>query len=489
MKSLAPYKQDLLVALALLCLSLVFFWPVVVGGRTLLPADIPYQYAPWSASAAQLGVSVPQNHLLADLILENYAWKKFILESLGRMELPLWNPYLFAGVPFLAAGQHSALYPLSIVFYLLPLAQAYGVFTALQIFIACLGGYVFLRVLGAGRFAAALAGMVYGFSGFMLVSVVFSMVIAAACWLPWALAATELAIRGYDPQRHSRTSPRLLYLLAGSLVLGVPFLAGHVDTSYYILMVLGFYSAWRLTGILWATRSWSRVLPIGLMLLGMVVLGMALAAVQLAPLFELVRANFRQGSASYDEVVGWALPWRRAISFLIPDFFGNPSLHSYFDLLSFSTKAVTENAKGQPLTNIPENIFGVKNYVESGSYLGILPLLLGITAWLRRLVGGSARSDLALHGAGRGFTAARLRHPALRHPLLWSSGIQPAPFAIPLDLPVHVQPERAGWTGRTLPGGIGKWRGEGTVGSPGRAGHHCRGAGRPWGPWYQPALP
>ena len=488
MKSLAPYKQDLLVALALLCLSLVFFWPVVVGGRTLLPADIPYQYAPWSASAAQLGVSVPQNHLLADLILENYAWKKFILESLGRMELPLWNPYLFAGVPFLAAGQHSALYPLSIVFYLLPLAQAYGVFTALQIFIACLGGYVFLRVLGAGRFAAALAGMVYGFSGFMLVSVVFSMVIAAACWLPWALAATELAIRGYDPQRHSRTSPRLLYLLAGSLVLGVPFLAGHVDTSYYILMVLGFYSAWRLTGILWATRSWSRVLPIGLMLLGMVVLGMALAAVQLAPLFELVRANFRQGSASYDEVVGWALPWRRAISFLIPDFFGNPSLHSYFDLLSFSTKAVTENAKGQPLTNIPENIFGVKNYVESGSYLGILPLLLGITAWCVAWWVASA-GDLALHGAGRGFTAARLRHPALRHPLLWSSGIQPAPFAIPLDLPVHVQPERAGWTGRTLPGGIGKWRGEGTVGSPGRAGHHCRGAGRPWGPWYQPALP
>jgi O-antigen/teichoic acid export membrane protein len=384
MRSLAPHKQDLLIALALLCLSLVFFWPVVGGGRTLLPADIPYQYAPWSASAVQLGVAVPQNHLLGDLILENYAWKKFTLESLGKMELPLWNPYLFAGVPFLAAGQHSALYPLSVVFLLLPLAQAYGVFTVLQIFIACLGSFVFLRVLGTGRFAAALAGIVYGFSGFMLVSVAFSMVIAAACWLPWALAVTELAIRGYDPQRHSRTSPRLLYLLAGSLVLGLQFLAGHVDTSYFNLMVLGFYSAWRLTGLLWATRSWAGVLPIGVMLLGMVALGIGLAAVQLAPLFELVQANFRQGSASYNEVVGWALPWRRAISFFIPDFFGNPSVHSYFDLLSFSTKAVTENAKGQPLTNIPENIFGVKNYVESGSYLGILPLLLGITALMRR---------------------------------------------------------------------------------------------------------
>jgi O-antigen/teichoic acid export membrane protein len=400
MKSLAPYRQDLLIALALLCLSLLFFWPVVGGGRTLLPADIPYQYAPWSASAAQMGVSVPQNHLLADLILENYVWKQFILDSLGRMELPLWNPYLFAGVPFLAAGQHSALYPLSVIFLVLPLAQAYGVFTALQIFIACLGGYVFLRVLGAGRFAAALAGIVYGFSGFMLVSVAFSMVIAAACWLPWALAATELAIRGYDPRQHSRTSPRLLYLLAGSLLLGVQFLAGHVDMSYFILMVLGFYSAWRLTGILWTTRSWSRVLPIGLMLLGMVALGIGLAAVQLAPLFELVRANFRQGSASYNDVVGWALPWRRAISFLVPDFFGNPSQHSYFDLLSLSVKAVTENAKGGPLTNIPENIFGVKNYVESGSYLGILPLLLGLTALARRRLASDAqRGAVWLFGA------------------------------------------------------------------------------------------
>ena len=198
-------QANLFVVLGLFCLALAFFWPVTFGGRTLLPADVLYQYAPWSAYAAQLGVTVPSNHLLADLILENYQWKQFILDSLANRELPLWNPNIFSGVPFLAAGQHSAMYPLSVVFYLLPLAQAYGVFTALQLFIAALGMYVFLRVLGTGRFAAVIGGLTYAFSGFMLVSVAFTMVISAACWLPWGLACIELAIRGSGTAKTQRT--------------------------------------------------------------------------------------------------------------------------------------------------------------------------------------------------------------------------------------------------------------------------------------------
>jgi hypothetical protein len=84
-------------------------------------------------------------------VLENYPWKKFILESLHAGEIPLWNPYQFAGVPFLAAGQSSALYPFSIIYYLLPLPRAYGVFTVVQFFLAGLFTYIFLRALGVER--------------------------------------------------------------------------------------------------------------------------------------------------------------------------------------------------------------------------------------------------------------------------------------------------------------------------------------------------
>jgi hypothetical protein len=120
------FKRDLLVAALLLALAALFFAPVILGGATLVPFDNLFRFPPWRAFAAEFGVTTPYNELASDLLLENYAWKKFIVESLRAREIPLWNPYLFAGVPFLAAGQHSALYPFSILFYLLPLPRAFG---------------------------------------------------------------------------------------------------------------------------------------------------------------------------------------------------------------------------------------------------------------------------------------------------------------------------------------------------------------------------
>ena len=118
-----PLPELGIVAL-LLSLPLLLFAPVVFGPKTLLPADILFQFQPYRAAASQLNVPYPHNHLLADLILENYVWKRFLVEALHTRELPLWDPYLFAGHPFLANGQHSGLYPLSLVFYVLPLWRA-----------------------------------------------------------------------------------------------------------------------------------------------------------------------------------------------------------------------------------------------------------------------------------------------------------------------------------------------------------------------------
>ena len=127
---------DLLIILALLALPLLFFSPVTFGGRTLVPFDNLYTFQPWQAFADQMGVSVAHNELLGDLLLENYAWKTFIVQALQERQIPLWNPYVFAGVPFLAAGQHSAIYPFSLLFYILPIAKAYGYFTVLNLFLA-----------------------------------------------------------------------------------------------------------------------------------------------------------------------------------------------------------------------------------------------------------------------------------------------------------------------------------------------------------------
>jgi hypothetical protein len=184
----SPKRFDAAAVLFFLLLAVFFFAPVLFGNQTLVPFDNLYRIPPWQAFAAQNGVTQPYNPLLDDLILENYAWKNFINESLRAGELPLWNPYIFAGQPFLAAGQNAALYPFGILFLVLPLTHAYAVFAALHYWLAACAMYFLARVLGLRPFAATVSGILFAFGGFMVVSVVFPMVVSAAAWLPAILA-------------------------------------------------------------------------------------------------------------------------------------------------------------------------------------------------------------------------------------------------------------------------------------------------------------
>jgi hypothetical protein len=359
---------DLAALSFLLCLPLILFWPVTLGSRTLIPADNLYQWQPYHAFAAEQGVSLPpQNELLSDLVLENLVWKRFIVESLRSGEIPLWNPYLFGGVPFLAAGQHSALYPLSAVFYLLPVTRAYGLFTVLQLWMAGVFMYLFGRALRLGRFPALLAGIIYQGSAFFLVSVVFTMIIAAAAWLPLLLALLETMARKQEEKGTGPFVP-ILYVVTGSLALGIVVLAGHPEILVYTLMVLAYYAALRFALVRQRVGSWQPALRLAGWSALMLLLGLGLGSVQLIPLLELVTRNFREGSVTYADVVGWAYPARQVITFLIPDFFGNPAHHGYLDLVDRAWVPV-------------DRIFwGIKNYVEAGSYAGILPLVLALVA-------------------------------------------------------------------------------------------------------------
>jgi len=353
-------RRDLWIVLFFLALAALYFAPVIFGGATLIPFDNLFRFPPWRAFASELGVTTPHNELASDLLLENYAWKQFLVESLRAKEIPLWNPYLFGGVPFLAAGQHSALYPFSILFLILPLERAFGIFVALQLALAALAMFVFARVLGVSRFAATISAITYAFSAFFFVSVTFPMVIAAAAWLPAILACAELVIRAKDSAR------QVFYALLGAIFLGIQFLAGHIEISMYILIVTAFFSAWR--GI--ETFEVSKTSKVWALIASMTIVGIALGAVQLVPLYELVQNNFRSGSASYHDVIGWAYPLKQIVTFFIPDFFGNPTHHSYVDVFDFTTRAA-------PTGTI---FWGVKNYVEAGSYVGVLPLLLALVA-------------------------------------------------------------------------------------------------------------
>lgn len=372
------HLRDLAFACGLFALLILFYWPVTMGSGTMVPADILTTRQPWLDPEA----TVPHNGLVADLVFENYVWKQFIIESLQARELPLWNPYVLSGVPFLAAGQHSALYPFSLIFYIFPLARAYGLFTVSQLLVAGLSLYFYARTIKLSRVAAAAGGLVFALSGFFLVSAVFPMIIAVAAWLPFTLAVTERMLDASVGEARSwreRLTAPLPWLILGSLSLGLQFLAGHVEIFYYNLLVLGAYVLWRAIGELRRRRQ-ALALFAGACAL-MVALGAGLGAVQVLPLYEHVSTNFRQDSATYEQIVGWAYPPRHLAAFAIPDVFGNPTHHSYVDFWSGETVSELTNAQGG---RIGEIFWGIKNYVEGGVYISLLGMLLALVGALKR---------------------------------------------------------------------------------------------------------
>ncbi|MEN8098152.1 MAG: oligosaccharide flippase family protein [Chloroflexota bacterium] len=390
----ARYRRlipDLAALLVLLLIPMVLFMPVTLGNRTLIPADNLLQWAPWDQYREEVGAPAhaPDNHLLSDLLLENLPWKQFVRDSISKGEIPLWNPYIFAGSPFLSAGQHSALYPFSIVFWIFPLLRAYGIFTISQLFLAGAFMFLFARVLKVGKPGALVAAIIYQLCGFFMVSVNFPMIVAGAAWLPFLLACIELVIqgRGFFGIKHMT----LPWVAVGAFGLGMHLLAGHGENTFFTLLVMALFAAWRLVITVVRERSSSAESSLWLSgiarrsawLLAMVILGLGLGAVQLIPMFELVQHNFREGAVSLSDVLGWSFPVRRLITFIAPNFFGNPSHHTYFDLFIWKITPVSTNLEGNPIRTIT---WGLKNYVEGGVYFGILPLALAFIAILGSFV-------------------------------------------------------------------------------------------------------
>ena len=241
---LRRFTPDLRILLLLALPPLLLFWQQTLGGRTLLPADNLYQYEPWAGMREQVGApAVPHNALVSDLVLQNYPWKHFLRQNLEAGEAPLWNPQQFSGIPFLAAGQHSALYPFSLIFHILPLWLAYGWFTVSQLWLAGAGMYLLLRGLHVGRFGGVVAALAWQLSAFLVISAVFPMILAAAAWLPLLLLLVEFTVRAQPLAGRPARAP---WTALGALALGCVLLAGHAELSYYSLLITGVWALARL---------------------------------------------------------------------------------------------------------------------------------------------------------------------------------------------------------------------------------------------------
>jgi hypothetical protein len=309
-------------------LALIFFWPMIVAGKF-----IP--------------------HGGGDLASFLYPQYSFAAQSIRLGSIPLWNPHLYSGAPFLADNQSGLLYPINLLAFGLFPNLTYSVMEGLVVLhvwiagaamYACLRMWPFRSTLTPalsliGRGGALIGAVAYMFSDVFVTHIGNLNLIAAAAWMPLAFG---LFARGLHDRRVGK-------IIGSGVIFGLALLAGHAQISVITLIGLAMIALWQV--IIAATwRDRARVIGLSVLML---VVAFGLTAMQLLPSIEMTRYSLRSG-LSYDEATAFSLPPTALASFFSPLLFGRG----------------------------PIDFWGTWQRVESG-YLGVVPLLLMLFAFTR----------------------------------------------------------------------------------------------------------
>ena len=291
-----------------------------------------------------------------DMVSFLFPTYRFAAAQFGLGELPLWNPHLYTGAPFLADMQSGLFYPLNLILFTLAPNFQYEALqwmAALHVFLAGAFMYLCLRYMEPGRplrVPAAFAGaLAYMFSDMFIVHFGNLNLIAVAAWLPLILLLFWRALR-----------TRSLGLSVGAgLALGIATLEGHLQITLMIGLALGLsalvagWSLYRQRPGLGQVRYWAWPL----LALGLAAgVAMGLSALVLLPALEYARLSPRA-----------MLPYREAARYsLVPALLGELWVPGLF-------------SSREPLL-----YWGVWDRVAAG-YLGVFSLLLaGLAVLLRR---------------------------------------------------------------------------------------------------------
>lgn len=258
--------------------------PFLLVGKALLtagvyaPLDIAYQAPPLSLHAAEMGIHGTQTPILGDVVSQMIPFRKASREAFKNGRLPLWNRFLLAGGPLLAAQQPAVLHPATWIGMLLPLAQAWTFEMALRIFLALLCAYLFLRDLRCGEVAALLGAVGWAFCDYLVFFAGWAHAAAAA---PFPLLL--LGLRGLV--RAERRHAVALAIVALILIIT----AGHPETLLHSVAGGGLYFLFE---IAWAEPG--RRLKAVLLSLFAGALALGLCAVLLLPLAEVLPWTIEQ---------------------------------------------------------------------------------------------------------------------------------------------------------------------------------------------------
>ena len=283
-------RRPLVVALVVFALAtLTLCWPML-GGRFLLGDDqfvAGYGFRAWSGEYFREHGSIPQ-----------------------------WNPFLFGGLPFVAAQHGDVFYPTAWLRWILPTDTAMNLGFAGHIFLAGVAMYLLLRRLGLAWIGAVVGGVAYQLTGIVASLVkpghdgkLFVSALAPLVFLALLAAVRYRRLWGYG-------------LLA--LTVGLCMLSPHYQMTYYLLVAGGLWTLWLALRDPERPQGRRPLVPIA-MALAAVILGVTIAAIQVVPFLEYIPFSPRGAggpSGGWEYATAFSMPPEELMTTVLPQFNG-----------------------------------------------------------------------------------------------------------------------------------------------------------------------
>ncbi len=285
----APRRPALVALLVFLLAAMTLCWPMLAG-RFLVGDD---QY------------------------IAGYAFRLFGAEMFRQTgHIPEWNPYLFGGLPFIAAMHGDIFYPTAWLRWVLPVDTAMNLGFFSHIVLAGVTMYAFLRALRVSWTGALIGGLAYELTGIVASLVhpghdgkLFVSALAPLMLLALLRAVRDKRLSGYG-------------MLA--ITVGLAMLSPQYQMAYYALVAsaiwtiyLVFFDPDRPAGLRWPVE-------LGLAL-GSVLLGLGIAAIQILPFLAYIPYSPRGvggPSTGWEYATAFAMPPTEMFTTVLPQFNG-----------------------------------------------------------------------------------------------------------------------------------------------------------------------
>ena len=290
-------------AIILFLLLIIFYYPIVFENKTMLPPDR----------------------------LTSLSYQTFVNDAMEDGIYPLWNPYIFSGLPSYASLSPAPLRgPLvfiniidsAINFFVIGLNDLIGLTPFMRILlnylIFGLLVYLLLKSFKVNRYACLFAAIAVLFVPQYVAFTSYGhntkfLTLALIPLIFWAV--------------HNLLSKRnLLFFVLTALVLGFQLLRAHVQVCYYTYILIGLYFVYFIITEYLNTRNFKHLLPGFGLLAGAGIVALLLSSVMYISIYEYSFYSIRGGGATggldYNYASSWSFSPAEMITFLIPSFYG-----------------------------------------------------------------------------------------------------------------------------------------------------------------------